>query len=810
MLPRPQTYQAKTYVPVTSAAIDPYEEEQRFLVDDGRLDKWFRYVEAELQRYRSPFVAAEALLTELRLRSHELYQPERLYVSTALRILQACVPHLTKETAQVVQAAVHELLPCLIYTRRTPLTTSTSAPSSSRGLEKVTQMTYAGAFRVLLKEWQKFQTQLRRLKGHARVEKRIMHLLVHGLDHIWLKMCFHSWRTFCRQLEVRKAQLRRRLQRGVANQALPAFLRVWRQYAHTIALDAKTSRNSLLQKQVEELYPLEQEVKSRYDHLCEEIKEKNRLVSDSLQRLEETKDRLTVLEELIAETQRSLTDHWMTWKECIRLMFDDIGEVPSKAAQILRTEYVMNITDTASTLSRRARGRASRMNVQNIAQFLLFQGELGANIDTHAVGEVDGMLAGKSSVGSSSAFRPVPHDADGTTLPATSGPEATHKVSTMPKRIAALHVQPSEHKPPPTVSATGLAVNVSDVYWTVATVVQPVLTPLHLTDVLHHNDAHLNITLSFLSTVYRGGHCSLFAPEARAARRTDATLLPPPLTEGFGQVSPTTEPKTESDGGDATAAAEDVNWGALMMQDVTRGMEKLQDCVDANEDYLLAVREGMMMNDMEVIQGYLEDLYTRWASTGVPLSQQKLESVWQPIVSPERLPILQALYPERGINCFTELVHYVTRVAEFSGCSLQALSERLDATYPYDPLDELRILRSSDEATELFREHAEHFATLLRYLKDEANPSQYHYDHLSVLLEQEFGLTPVEAADVSRYARHEVGDVVNHQDVEWLVLLSATYVDPSPFTSLLEKVARLLEDCIPLFQQLARATPVRR
>ncbi|AYU81609.1 hypothetical protein LdCL_320011800 [Leishmania donovani] len=805
MLPRPQTYQAKPYVPVTSAAIDPYEEGQSFLVDNDRLDSWFRYVEAELQRYRSPFVAAEALLTELRLRSHELYQPERLYVSTALRILQACVPHLSKETAQVAQTAVHELLPCLMYTRCTPLTTS-SEPSSSRGLEKVTQLTYAGAFRLLLNRMQQCQTQLRRLERHARVEAKMMDFLVHGLDHMWLKMCFYSWRTFCRQLEMRKARLRRRLLRVTANEAVPAFLRTWRQHAHTIALDAKTSRNSFLQKQVEALYPLEQEAKSRYDHLCEEIKEKNRLAADSRRRLEETKCRLKVLEDLIAETQGSLADHWTTWKECTRLMFDDIGELPGKTNQTLRTEYVMNITDTASALSRRARGRAGRMELRRVAQFLLFEGELGADADTQTVGGMEGSLSAKSGIGSSSSISwPVPHDSGGRALSVTSKPLATHTVPAKPKTMASLQVQPSDPERQSTVSATSLAANVNDVYWTVATVVQPVLTPLHLIDVLHHNEAHLNITLSFLSTVYSGGHCSLFAPAARAAQRTEEALLPLPSSQGFGKVSPTAAPKDGSDDGGTAAAAEDVKWGALMMQDVTRGMAKVQDCVEANEGYLLSVRQGMMMSELEVIQGYLEDLYRRWAATGVPLSQQKLESVWQPIVTPARLPILQALYPEHGITCFTELVHYVARVAEFSGCSLQALAERLDATYPYDTLDELRIVRRSDEATELFRAHAAHLATLLVYLKDKANSSQYHCDHLSVLLEQEFGLTSAEAADISRYARHEGGGVVNRDDIEWLLLFSAPYVDPSPFTSLLEKVARLLEDCTPFFQQLARA-----
>lgn len=804
MLPRPQTYRAKSYVPVTSAAIDPYEEGQSSFVDNDRLYSWFRYVEAELQRYRSPFVAAEALLTELRLRSHELYQPERLYVSTALRILQACVPHLSKETAQVAQAAVHELLPCLMYTRCTPLTTSTSRPSSSRALEKVTQLTYAGAFRLLLERSQQCQTQLRRLGRHARAEAKVMDLLVHGLDHMWLKMCFYSWRTFCRQLEMRKARLRRRLLRFAANEAVPAFLRTWRQYAHTIALDAKTSRNSFVQKQVEALYPLEREAKSRYDHLCEEIKEKNRLAGDSLQRLEETKCRLKVLEDLIAETQSSLTDHWKTWRECTRLMFDDIGELPCKTNQTLRTEYVMNITDTASALSRRARGRAGRMGLRHVAQFLLFEGELGADADTQTVGEMKGSLNAKSGIGSSSISSSVPHDAGGTALSVTSRPPVTQTVPAKLKTTVSLQVQPSDPTPLSTVSATGLTADVNDVYWTVATVVQPVLTPLHLIDVLHHNEAHLNITLSFLSTVYSGGHCSLFAPAARAARRTEETLLPLPSSQGFGKVSPTAAPKDGSDDGGATAAAEDVKWGALMMQDVTRGMAKVQDCVEANEGYLLSVRQGMMMSELEVVQGYLEDLYRRWAATGVPLSQQKLESVWQPIVTPARLPILQALYPEHGITCFTELVHYVARVAEFSGCSLQALAERLDATYPYDSLDELRIFRRSDEATELFREHAAHLATLLVYLKDKANSSQYHCDHLSVLLEQELGLTPTEAEDVSRYARHEGGDVVNRDEIEWLLVFSAPYVDPSPFTSLLEKVARLLEDCTPFFQQLAR------
>ncbi|KAG5494598.1 hypothetical protein JIQ42_02211 [Leishmania sp. Namibia] len=792
MRPRPQVFQAKPCIPITSAAIDPYEEGQSYLVDNDRLDKWFRYVEAELQRYRSPFVAAEALLTELRLRSHELYQPERLYVSTALRILQACVPYLSKEAAEVMQASVHELLPCLLYTRCAPLATWTSA-SSSRCIEKVTQLTYAGAFRLLLKRWQECQIKLRRLEGHARVEAKMIDRIVHELDFQWLKMCFCSWRMLCRQLQMRKARLRRRLLRATASEAAPVFLRTWRQYAHKIALNAKTFRNSVLQKQVEALYPLEQEAKSRYDHLCEEIKEKNRLVGDSQQRVEETQQRLKALEDLIVETENSLTEHWAIWKECTRLMFDDVGELPGKANQTLRTEYVMNITDTASMLSKRARGRASRMGLRDIAQFLLLGEEVGDDSERETGAEVGDPLKSISDIHSSSSSSPVPHHLGGETPSEASRPPITHQIAAKPGATAPLLA----------VSVTSVATKVDEVYGAVAAVARPVLTPLHLMDVLHHSEAHFNITLGFLSTAFRGGHCSLFAPAPRPAERTEVTPLPLPSHEGIDQASQSAAPKDVSGGG-AAASAEDVEWGALMMQDVMRGMAKVQGCADGNEGYLLAVRQGMMVSELEVVQGYLEDLYTRWVTTGVPLSQQKLESVWQPILDSVRLPILKALYPENGITCFNELVHYVTRVAEFSGCSLQALAERLDATYPCDFLDELRILRRGGEATELFREHAAHITTLLECLKDEANSSQYHCARLSLLLEHKFGLTPEEAAEVSMYARREGGGVVDRDGIEWLLLFAASYVDPSPFTSLLEKVAHLLENGAPFFTQLAR------
>ncbi|KAK7199663.1 hypothetical protein NESM_000011700 [Novymonas esmeraldas] len=816
MLRRAPTYQAKLYIPATSAAIDPYEEAQSSLIDDDRLDAWLRYVEVELQRYRSPFVAAEALLTELRLRSEELYQPERLYVSTALRILQACLPHLSPDTAQVVQAAVHEILPCLVYTRRSPLTASSwseasSSPSSSlpRGVEEVTQLTYAGAFRLVLKRWRQCQTQLRRLGHHANVEAKVMERLVHELDQMWLKMCFFSWRTFCRQLDVRKARLRRRLLRATANEAAPAFLRMWRQYAHTIALDAKTSRNSVLQKQVEALYPLEQEAKSRHDHLSEEIKEKNRLVGDSLHRLEETQRRLKALEDLIAETQSSLTDHWTVWRECMRLLFDDVGELPGKTDQTQRTEYIMNITDTALALSKRARGRTGRMGLRHVAQFLIFQGVFASSADPKADGGPENAMSSVSCLGSSSlsSWPGLQRPGAAAALSHTARPPVTHvTVAAASERMGALPAPPSAAPPLAAISATSLAARVNEVYRAVATVARPVLTPLHLMDVLHHNEAHLNITLGFLSTAYSGGHCSLFVPPARVGAATsESAFLPLPLTDVSRHSSPTMAAKSSGGTAAAAAAMGEVKWGALMMEDVTRGMAKVQDCADTNERYLLAVRQGMMTSDLEVVQGYLEELYSRWAITGVPLSQSKLESVWQPVVKPVELPILKALYPAQGITCFTELVHYVTRVAEFSGCSLQALAERLDATYPYDLLDELRILRRCEEATEIFREHAVHLAALLEWLKDEGDSTQYHPDHLSVLLEREFGLCAAEAVEVARYARRESGDVVSRDDLEWLLLFAAPYVDPSPFAAHLDKVARLLETCTPFLQQLARA-----
>ncbi|KAG5496119.1 hypothetical protein JKF63_02420 [Porcisia hertigi] len=810
MPPRLLTYQAKPYVPVTSAAIDPFEEGEGSLVDDDRLDSWLRYVEAELQRYRSPFVAAEALLTEMRRCSQGLYHPERLYISTALQVLQACVPHLSKETAQVLQAAVHELLPCLVYTRRTPLTNSLSAPLSSRGIEKVTRQTYAGAFRLLSTRWEQCQGRLQRLERHARIEERLVDRLVHGLDGLWVTVCFYSWRTFCRRLRVRKAQLQRRLRQAAASEVAPSFLRVWRQYARKIALKAKISMNDIIHKQVEELYPLEQEAKNCYDHLFEEIKEKNRLVRESLQRLEETQNRSKVLEDLIAETDASLTDHWRTWKKCTQLMFDDVGVLPDRVGERRHHEYVMNITDTALDLSKRARGRTDRIGMRHIAELLLFQGEFDPDDEAKAGGRAGGAASLVSRIGSSfAASRPVSHFAAGSAVPVTSeSPSGLDMAAASVKKT----VRPMPLRGPvvnQTFLAASLASEVSRVYWSVAAVARPVVMPLHLMDVLHHNEAYLNITLTFLSTVYSGGHCSVFVPVIEAEEGATSSCLPLLSNKAFGEVSPASAPKVMNDG--KSAAPEEVEWGSIMMQDVMSGMAKVQDCADSNEGYLLAVRGGMTMKEMDSVHGYLEELYTRWSAAGLPLSQQKLEAAWSLIVKPEKLPIINALYPTNGVTCFSELIHYVTRVAEFSGCSLQGLAERLDVTYQNDLVDDLRVIRNSEGALGLFREYAAHFATLLEWLKDDTDSSQYNYDHLSVLLKHQFGLSQEDSAEVSRYARIESGQVVNSDDIEWLLLFAAPYVDPSPFTPLLEKIASMLEDCTPFFRQLSmQATKPRQ
>lgn len=798
---RARTYQAKTYVPVVSAAIDPYEEARNSLVDDERLDQWFRYVEAELRRYRSPFVAAEALLTEMRQFNAQLYQPERLYVNSALRILQACVPHLSRETADVVSAAIHELLPCLVYTRWSPICAGGKAepPSSSLALlpplhaplEQVAQLTYAGAFRRILARWHHFQAQLKQQERYVRVEVKVMDRVVHELDHMWVKTCFYSWRTYCRQLRVRKAQLRRRLARATANESAPRFLRAWRQYAHTIALDAKTNRAGALQQEVEALYPLEHEAKSRHDHLTEEIKEKNRLTGESLQRLEETQERLRVLEELIDETQRSLTDHWSTWKNCMLLLFEDVGKLPGKSDRTVRTDYLMNITDTASYLEKRARTKAGRQDLQHIGKLLLYENALGIEGDyamddsaPGSGGERRMNSGGKCGVGHGLQVAAAAHS--GSTVKAVAVAKGKHHHHPASRALTFL-----------TPTAVGALVSdVNRVYAAVAAVARPVLSPLHLTDVLHHNEPRLSLTLAFLATLYSGGHCSLFVPALRLKRHRDPNKGSAAPAEAEGASA-------EKDG-QAAPDGEEVHWGARMVQDVSDGMRKVQRCADANERYLMSVRQCMMGSELDVIQGYLEDLYARWASTGVPLSQTKLESVWEPIVTAMELPIIKALYPAQGILNFSELVDYVTRVAEFSGRPLMALVERLDATYPYDPLDELHILRHSDEAADLFRDYAAPVTLLCDWLRDETTPSQFNPDHLSALLEEELGLNAAEVAEARALVQRDGGGVIERDDVEWLLLVVAPYVDPSPFSSPLEKTEAVLLQCGPLFAQLQK------
>ncbi|KPA84562.1 putative mitochondrial hypothetical protein [Leptomonas pyrrhocoris] len=835
MLQRPRTYQAKKYIPVVSAALDPYEEERNSLVDDERLDRWFRYVEGELRRFRSPFVAAEALLTEMRLHCEQLYQPERLYVNTALRVLQACVPHLPQETADAASAAVHELLPCLVYTRRTPLSASgvatTSGSSSSPPpppraySERVTQLTYAAAFRRVLARRNQFQVQLAQQERHVRVEVKVMDHLVHELDHMWVKTCFYSWRTYCRQLQVRKAQLRRRLVRATANESAPRYLRAWRRYAHTIALNAKTSRTSALQQQVEALYPLEHEAKSRHDHLSEEIKEKSRLAGESLQRLEETQDRLHTLEELITETQLSLAEHWSTWKECVHLLFGDVGKLPSKSDRTVRTDYLVNITDTAAFLEKRARTKASRQGIQHVGKLLLYENALGPRATVSADDNKDATAASaeggndRSSFndgsqhggGSAQASFTSPLGSRGAFPNASSTPPSCNPSTTTTTAIVAVGraspTSTSEQRVSLSRAATTapLVGDVNRVYAAVAAVARPVLSPLHLTDVLHHNEPKLNLTVAFLSTLYSGGHCSLFMP----ALRLSAHLETPNACNDLALIKAASAAATTKAVQDAQRG-EEIHWGALMVQDVSDGMRKVQRCTDANERYLLSVRQCMMSSELEVVQGYLEDLFARFAATGVPLSQTKLESVWEPIVSAMELPIIKALYPAQGILSFAELVDYVTRVAEYSGRPLLTLAERLDATYPYDPLDELLIFRRSEEAAELFRRYAAPVSLLFDWLKDDIASSQFRADRLTILLEEHLELSSEEATEVCDLVQQQSGDVVDRDDVEWLLLMASPHLDPSPFSTPLDKVSNVLLQCSPLFTELGKESSVSK
>lgn len=748
-------YEAKQYIAAESAALDPYEEERESIVDDQRLQQWFQHVNEELARYRSPFIASEVLLRELRDYSATLYSPERLYVSTALHVFQACLPYLSCDLAAVAAAAIQELLPAIAYTRF-----SAASPSQ----ERVVRLTYATSFRRIMQRWKEKQRLLNRHGHLAVLEERVIDRLAHELDRMWVKTCFFAWRTHCRHLRERKQLLRRRLQRGTASGVVPTFIRSWRQYAHSVAQKAKLLRNGKIQREVEALHPLEQEAKSRHDHLTEQVRAKNQLVGNSRQKLDESLERLSVLNELVIETKESFKEHWRTWKQCIQLLFHDGHSLPVKQQKESGHLYLINITDTASLFDKRARSRVDGPKLSHIQTLLVHEKMLLADDDSdvdfadNALNEdigssvLDAMVSRTSSLGSSND----PSSQKG-------------------GRATQFHFTHHYHRRP----------TAFEVVAALSKMCHPVVPPLDNMMTLHNNEAQLNITFNFIGAVCSGGHCSLF-------------VHPSPLP----QVEVPEVERICSDAPESPSSSKEMEFGAVMVSDVTRGMEKMRGASEMNDQYLLAVRQCMMSSEVELIQGYLGQLYRRLTTLSMPLSREKLEVVWRGSVRPGDFPVVQALYPDSGIHSFADFVSYLMRVAEFSGMALLVLAERIDAVYPYDPLDTLWLLQHSEEAVRLFHSQEKHLVHLANWLNAGMKNAQLRDERVASFLTSELHLTKEEVEDVLINFQVYGGVVVGQDEVQWLLLLAAQHVDPSPFVTPLEKVASVLESCLSFFLKL--------
>lgn len=785
-----------TYTLSSSAAFDPYElDDANQDRDEAKLEAWLLRVEEEMKLHRSPFIAAEVVLAHMEECRATLHNPDLADFATALAVLKHCVPALTSSFQDVVSAAIHELIPAVSFVRaahrqRHADGSAAGSPAASSAVETtLSRRAYADCFRRVYHLFLDHRRSLSRFHARSCVEERVMDRVVCKLDRLWVKMCFVAWKAHYRSIKEKTQLFRRLALRGTAGQVVPVVVRRWRQYAHAKMLTVKVTRRSEVSKEVEALYPVEQEAKSQHERASEEIREKMRLLEMSTARCEQTRARLDALQQLRRETVRSLVAHWAAWQHFVQSAFGDHHTLPSSLddsddASTKLANYVQNITDSSTTLAKRARASTRKLGMKQLAQFLRAEKALPPVADVN-----DAMSSASGDVGN----------------------RWLQVQSTL--RYVLL--------PPPTVPL--------DV---VTTVLQRacngVVPPLTLSDVHLDHQNRLHLTLQFLSCLYSGGHCSQFevsgwfasangAKHGRAAtsasRSTGSTASHdnrgPPSRQGTitaaGPGAPVSDGDDDVDVDMMVLPTEKEACGAAMISDVARGLERLEACHDHHDRYLMALGRCLGTSEMDVIHDYLGGLFQRWSVFGLPLNREKIEAVAADMVAAEDFPIIAALYPESGINTFSELVSYVTSVAEFSSWSLLTVAEKLDCHYAVDPAEELLLALHGDEVNQLLRTNADHLNRLFEWLKEE------HAAVLSkvktvVFLVQRVGLSESVAEEVWRGvggALETEPVALNREELEQLLLLAAESADPSPFTPPVEKLARVLEICVPLLLNLS-------
>ncbi|ORC88440.1 uncharacterized protein TM35_000173120 [Trypanosoma theileri] len=354
------------------ASFDPFDGVEKDEATLVKIKWWSDHVEQELDSHRSPFVASEILLKQLKGYGVSEEIREELLLATVLPVLHRCASVLGMYGELLVKA-LHEILPAVMFTRTQTLNNG----------EVIQRRSYAECFARILQKYNYHIALASSLQHRASLEEEVMIRVVRKLDNLWKKMCFRAWRALCNLVNVRKKGFQRLAARGAALRVVPMIIKRWRRYAHEVTLREKLSKHGALAKELEDLYLLEQDTKSRHERILEEVREKNRLLETTRERCMETENKLKVLEDILRETDLSLHAHWKSWNETVTKIFCDTNESQPAVIGNLRMDVqstTQNITDTATLYSKEAQRRKWKIDKDTICQYIT-KAKLGVMVD---------------------------------------------------------------------------------------------------------------------------------------------------------------------------------------------------------------------------------------------------------------------------------------------------------------------------------------------------------------------------------------------------------------------------------------------
>ncbi|PBJ80455.1 hypothetical protein BCY84_01456 [Trypanosoma cruzi cruzi] len=345
-----------------SAAFDPFDGVDKDEATQVKIKWWANHVNQVLDSHRSPFVAAEILLQQMNEYGNNENITEDLLLATVLPVLHRCAFCLGTY-GDLLEKALHEVLPAIMFAR------TYAFPHG----EVLQRRPYAECFACIRRKFNYHVHLSSILQRKVALEEEVMTRVVCKLDKLWLKMCFRAWCGLCLHVHAKKRCFQRLAARGAALRVVPGFVRSWRRYAHEVTLREKLLKHDGLTREIEELYHVEQVVKSRYESIFEEVREKHRLLETTTERFMEVESRLKVLEGILDETVLSLRAHWKSWNETTVSLFSDTNEFQPPAVGNLRADLqstIQNITDTATFYLREAQKRACKLGKNTISQFL--------------------------------------------------------------------------------------------------------------------------------------------------------------------------------------------------------------------------------------------------------------------------------------------------------------------------------------------------------------------------------------------------------------------------------------------------------